>query len=125
MGMAFYADIVALAQRNEDFRHEVTTGEHSQVVLMSIPAGGEIGEEVHEGVDQTLIFVAGEGQAILNGVTSPVASNSLYFVPAGTRHNFVNTGAEPLKLFTVYAPPEHAPGTVFKTKAEADAAEPH
>jgi mannose-6-phosphate isomerase-like protein (cupin superfamily) len=123
--MAFHADIVALAQRNEDFRREVITGEHSQVVLMSIPAGGEIGEEVHAGVDQTLVFVAGEGQAILDGVTSPVVSNSLYFVPADTRHNFVNTGAEPLKLYTVYAPPEHAPGSVFKTKAEADAAEPH
>jgi mannose-6-phosphate isomerase-like protein (cupin superfamily) len=123
--MAFHADIVALAQRNEDFRREVITGAHSQVVLMSIPAGGEIGEEVHVGVDQTLVFVTGEGQAILNGVTSPVVSNSLYFVPAGTRHNFVNTGAGPLKLYTVYAPPEHAPGSVFKTKAEADAAEPH
>jgi mannose-6-phosphate isomerase-like protein (cupin superfamily) len=123
--MAYHADIVALAQRNEDFRHEVITGEHSQVVLMSIPAGGEIGEEVHVGIDQTLIFVAGEGKAILDGVTSPVVSNSLYFVPAGTRHNFVNTGAGPLKLYTVYAPPEHAPGSVFKTKADADAAETH
>jgi len=123
--MAFHEDIVTLAKRNEDFRREVTTGRHSQVVLMSIPPGGEIGEEVHAGVDQTLVFVAGEGRAILDGAASPVAVNSLYFVPAGTRHNFVNTGGGPLKLYTVYAPPEHAPGTVFKTKADADAAERH
>ena len=69
--MAFHTDIVALAQRNDDFRREVITGVHSQVVLMSIPPGGEIGEEVHVDVDQTLVFVAGEGQAILDGVTSP------------------------------------------------------
>jgi mannose-6-phosphate isomerase-like protein (cupin superfamily) len=123
--MAFREDIVALAKQNENFRREVVTGSHSQVVLMSIPQGGEIGEEVHPNVDQTLVFVAGEGQAILDGVTSAVAANTLCFVPAGTRHNFVNTGAAPLKLYTVYAPPEHAPGTVFKTKAEADAAEHH
>lgn len=123
--MAFHEDIVALAKRNEDFRREVITGRHSQVVLMSIAPGGEIGEEVHTGVDQTLVFVAGEGRAILDGVTSPVAVNTLYFIPAGTRHNFVNTGSGPLKLYTVYAPPEHAPGTVFKTKADADAGEHH
>jgi mannose-6-phosphate isomerase-like protein (cupin superfamily) len=123
--MAFHEDIVTRAKQNEDFRHEVITGQHSQVVLMSIPPGGEIGEEVHIGVDQTLVFVTGEGQAILDGVTSPVTVNSLYFVPAGTRHNFVNTGTGPLQLYTVYAPPEHAPGSVFKTKAEADAAEHH
>jgi mannose-6-phosphate isomerase-like protein (cupin superfamily) len=124
-GMAFHDDIVGLAQRNEDFRREVVTGQHSQVVLMSLAPGEEIGEEVHVGVDQTLVFVAGEGHAILDGVTSPVTANSLYFVPAGTRHNFVNTGSGPLKLYTIYAPPEHAPGTVFRTKAEADVAERH
>ncbi len=123
--MTFHDDIVRLAQRNEDFRREVITGQHSQVVLMSLAPGEEIGEEIHEGVDQTLVFVAGEGRAILDGVTSPVTVNSLYFVPAGTRHNFVNTGSGPLQLYTIYAPPEHAPGTMFRTKAEADAAEPH
>lgn len=123
--MAFHEDIVALAKQNDNFRREVVTGSHSQVVLMSIPQGGEIGEEVHPNVDQTLVFVSGEGQAILDGATSAVAANTLCFVPAGTRHNFVNTGTAPLKLYTVYAPPEHAPGTVFKTKAEADAAEHH
>lgn len=120
--MAYTAQIVEEAQKNTDFRHEIVTGQHSQVVLMSIPAGGEIGEETHHDVDQTLIFVSGEGEAVLDGVHQPVRANTLCFVPAGTRHNFINTGAQPLQLYTVYAPPEHAPGAVFHTKAEADAA---
>jgi mannose-6-phosphate isomerase-like protein (cupin superfamily) len=115
-------DIVALAKQNEAFRREVITGEHSQVVLMTIPPGGEIGEEVHK-VDQTLVFVDGDGSAIVAGETSPVHAGSLAFVPAGTKHNFRNTGSIPLRLYTVYAPPQHAPGTVHQTKAEADAAE--
>jgi mannose-6-phosphate isomerase-like protein (cupin superfamily) len=121
--MQFNRDIVTLAKKNEYFRQELVTGMHSQVVLMSIPPGGEIGEEIHPDVDQVLVFVSGEGKAIVNGEQSSVAAQSLYFVPAGTRHNFINTGASPLKLYTVYAPPEHAPGTVHRTKAEADAAE--
>ncbi|HEU5330118.1 MAG TPA: cupin domain-containing protein [Thermomicrobiales bacterium] len=121
--MAFHADIAALARDNNDFRREVVTGAHSQVVLMSIPPGGEIGEEVHKDTDQTLVFVAGQGEATLDGARSPISANSLYFVPAGARHNFVNTGQQQLKLFTIYAPAHHAPGTVHKTKADADAAE--
>jgi mannose-6-phosphate isomerase-like protein (cupin superfamily) len=116
-------DIVQLARGNDAFRREVATGEHSQVVVMTIPAGGEIGEEVHEHNDQLLVFVEGEGEAILDGTTSRVTPNDLVLVPAGTRHNFVNTGEVPLRLVTVYAPPEHPPGTVHQTKAEADAAE--
>ena len=121
--MQFNRDIVTLAKKNEYFRQEVVTGAHSQVALMSIPPGGEIGEEIHQDVDQVLVFVSGEGKAIVNGEQSSVAAQSLCFVPAGTTHNFVNTGTSPLKLYTVYAPPEHAPGTVHRTKAEADAAE--
>ena len=120
--MGFHDDIVALAKQNEDFRREVTTGRHSQVVLMSLAPGDDIGEEVHFEVDQTLVFVSGVGEAILNGEKSRITLNSLYFVPAGTHHNFINTGSTPMKLFTIYAPPEHAPGTVFKTRAEAEAA---
>lgn len=123
--MGFHEDIVTLAQRNEDFRHEIVTGRHSQVVLMSLPPGEQIGEEVHADVDQTLIFVAGEGEAILDGERSPITANTLYFVPAGIRHNFINTGSGPLKLYTIYAPPEHPKGTVFKTRAEAAAAPHH
>ena len=120
--MQFNRNIVALAQQNIYFRQEVITGVHSQVVLMSIAPGGEIGEETHSDVDQVLVFVSGEGKAIINGESSPVTANSLYFVPAGATHNFINTGTGDLKLYTVYAPPEHAPGTVHRTKAEADEA---
>jgi mannose-6-phosphate isomerase-like protein (cupin superfamily) len=118
-------DIVQLARSNDAFRREVATGEHSQVVVMTIPPGGEIGEEVHEGTDQLLVFIDGRGDAVLDGRTTRVTPNDLVLVPAGTRHNFVNTGEVPLRLVTVYAPPEHPPGTVHQTKAEADAAEDH
>jgi mannose-6-phosphate isomerase-like protein (cupin superfamily) len=114
-------DIVKLARSNDAFRREIATGEHSQVVAMTIPVGEEIGEEVHEENDQLLVFVDGEGEAVLDGKTSPVTPDDLF--PAGTRHNFINKGDSPLRLVTVYAPPEHPPGTVHQTKAEADAAE--
>ena len=120
--MAFNEDIVKRAKANTYFREVLATGPHSQVVVMSIPPGGDIGEEVHDDVDQTLVFVQGRGEAILNGRESTVGPGRLVHVPAGTRHNFVNTGAIDLRLYTIYAPPEHKPGTIHKTKAEADAA---
>ena len=120
--MPFNEDIVKRAKANSYFREVLATGPHSQVVVMSIPPGGDTGEEVHEDVDQTLVFVGGEGQAILDGKKSAVAVDRLVHVPAGTRHNFVNTGKVDLRLYTIYAPPEHKPGTIHKTKAEADAA---
>jgi mannose-6-phosphate isomerase-like protein (cupin superfamily) len=120
--MPFNEDIVKRAKANSYFREVLATGPNSQVVVMSIPPGGEIGSEVHPDVDQVLVFVQGEGQAILDGETSAVGVDRLVHVPAGTRHNFVNAGKIDLRLYTVYAPPEHAPGTIHKTKAEADAA---
>ena len=117
------ADVIRLARENEDFRREVATSERSQVVVMTIPPGGEIGEEVHEGIDQILLFVEGEGEAIVGGETRRVRPDEMVLVPGGTQHNFVNTGEWPLRLVTVYAPPEHEPGTVHRTKEEADAAE--
>ena len=121
--MAFNENIVARALSNRWFREVLATGPHAQVVVMCIPSGGEIGDEVHDGVDQVLVFVEGHGEAILDGVRSPVGPDRLVLVPAGTRHNFVNTGSTDLRLYTVYAPPEHVPGTIHRTKAEADAAE--
>ena len=121
--MAHNIDIVQAAKTNEFFRQVLSTGTYAQVVVMTIPAGGEIGEEVHEHVDQVLAFVAGEGVAILEGKEAPVGPDRLVHVPAGLRHNVVNRGSEPLRLYTVYAPPQHAPGTIHKTKAEADADE--
>jgi mannose-6-phosphate isomerase-like protein (cupin superfamily) len=118
-------DIERLARENEDFRREVATAEHSQVVLMTIQPGEEIGEEVHEGIDQLLVFVEGEAEAIVAGESSAVGAGRAVLVPGGTRHNFRNSGDSPLRLWTVYAPPEHPPGTVHRTKAEADAAEDH
>jgi len=119
----FNDNIVAAALKNDDFRRVVATGDHSQIVLMAIEPGSEIGEEVHGHVDQVLVFVEGEGKAVIEGETAPVGLGHLTYVPAGTRHNFINTGDEPLKLYTIYAPPEHEPGTVHHTKADADAAE--
>lgn len=116
----FIDDIVARTRRNEFFREVVSTGPHAQVVLMSIPPAGEIGEEVHPDVDQVLVFVEGEGVAVLDGQRSAVSPGYLVHVPAGTRHNFVNEGSADLRLYTVYAPPEHAPGTIHRTRAEAD-----
>ncbi len=118
-------DIRQAANDNAAFRREVMTGEHAQVVVMTIQPGGEIGEEVHHDTDQVLVFVDGSGEAQLDGVASRVGPNDLVLVRAGTKHNFINTGNVPLRLVTIYAPPEHAPGTVHQTKAEADAAEHH
>jgi mannose-6-phosphate isomerase-like protein (cupin superfamily) len=116
-------DIIAAARSSDAFRREVVTGEHGQVVVMTIPPGGEIGEEVHDSTDQVLVFVDGRGEAQLDGRSSEVGAHDLVFVRAGTRHNFINRGDGPLRLITIYAPPEHEPGTVHQTKAEADAAE--
>jgi mannose-6-phosphate isomerase-like protein (cupin superfamily) len=119
--VSFNQDIQARATRNEWFREVLTTGPHSQVVVMAIPVGGEIGEEVHEDVDQVLVCVEGQAVAVLDGERSH--PGYLVHVPAGTRHNLMNAGSTALKLYTVYAPPQHAAGTVHRTKAEADARE--
>jgi mannose-6-phosphate isomerase-like protein (cupin superfamily) len=118
-------DIQALARESDDFRRELRTTERSQIVLMTIPVGEDIGEEVHPENDQWLGFVEGDAEAVIEGQSSPVRAGQIVLVPAGTRHNFVNKGSEPLRLWTVYAPPDHAPGTVHHTKAEAMAEEEH
>jgi mannose-6-phosphate isomerase-like protein (cupin superfamily) len=122
--MAHAKNYIELARANDFFRQTLVTGEHAQVVAMTIQPGEEIGEETHEG-DQILFFVHGEGEAVLDGASEPVRPNDMVFVPAGTLHNFVNNGSEPLRLITTYAPPEHPDSTVHRTKAEADAAEHH
>ncbi len=111
-------NIHKIAKENDDFRRELITGEHSQVVLMSVKSGEDIGEEVHD-VDQILMFVDGTGEAVIENETSTIESCSLVFVPAGKKHNFMNIGDSDLKLFTIYAPPEHKPGTINQTKMEA------
>lgn len=109
-----------IAKKNRNFRQEVVTGKHSQVVIMSIDPQDEIGLETHD-VDQTLVIVEGTGKAYLDGIESVVKPGHLVFVPAGTQHNIVNTGSKALKLFTVYAPAEHKPGTLEKTNLKAHA----
>src|SRR3954464_8533493 len=115
--------IATEAQKSPDFRRVLWTGEHTQLVIMTIPPGGEIGEEVHEDTDQILTFVSGTGKAVVSGNEKNVAQGDLVVVPAGMKHNFLNTGANPLILYTVYGPAEHADGAVHRTKEEADEAE--
>jgi mannose-6-phosphate isomerase-like protein (cupin superfamily) len=115
--------IATIAEESPDFRRVLWTGQYLQLVIMTIPPGGEIGEEVHSDTDQILTFVSGVGEATVGGEKRRVAQGDLVVVPAGTRHNFVNAGPNPLVLYTVYGPPEHPDGTRHRTKAEADAAE--
>lgn len=115
-------DINELTRKNNYFRKVLSTNEHSQVVLMSIEPGDDIGEETHK-VDQILVFVDGEGTSVLDGKKAKVKPGVMVQVPAGTKHNFISQGETPLKLYTIYAPPEEEPDTVHKTKAEAEAAE--
>jgi mannose-6-phosphate isomerase-like protein (cupin superfamily) len=121
--MSWTGSITDAARDNAAFRRVLATGPHAQLVVMTIPAGDEIGEEVHDDVDQVLSLVEGSGEAVLDEVATRVGSGDLVFVPAGTKHNVRNVGAGDLKLYTVYAPPEHPDGTIHETRAEADAAE--
>jgi mannose-6-phosphate isomerase-like protein (cupin superfamily) len=115
-------DIKKAAKDNDFFRKVLVTGEHSQLVLMSLDPGEEIGMEVHD-VDQSLYLVEGEGKVVLDGVEKEIEKGGMVFVPAGVHHNVLNSNDKAMKLFTIYAPPEHAAGTVHRTKAEADQAE--
>lgn len=113
--------IVQMAKDNDEFRKVILTGERTQIVLMAIPEGSEIGGEVHEGHDQILWFVAGEGKAKIGDAEVDVKEGDMSFVQSGAWHNFKNTGTGMLKLYTTYSPPEHEEGTEHATKADADA----
>jgi mannose-6-phosphate isomerase-like protein (cupin superfamily) len=117
---AYHADVFTAARTNEDFRRVLATTKHTQLVVMTIPPGGEIGEEVHDGIDQVLIALEGGGTSVLEGVETPFAEGHAVVVPEGTRHNFINTGSTPLRIITIYGPPDHRPGTVHHTRAEAE-----
>ena len=122
MASVIHYTIATEAEKYADFRRVLWTGKNTQLVIMTIPPDGEIGEEVHE-VDQILTFVSGTGKAKVSGQEKNVAQGDLVVVPAGKKHNFLNTGVNPLVLYTVYGPPEHADKAVHKTKEEADALE--
>jgi mannose-6-phosphate isomerase-like protein (cupin superfamily) len=110
---------------NVDFRRVLYTGKNLQLVLMSIPAGGEIGEEVHATHDQFIRVDAGEGEATIDGARTAIVDGWSVLIPAGARHNIRNTGAADLKLYTLYAPPEHRDGVIRATREEAAASEEH
>ena len=106
---------------NDDFRRVLYTGHNLQLVLMTLRPGEEIGEEVHEDRDQFFRFEAGSGAVYIDGVENKVEEDFAVIVPQGARHNVKNTGSEPLRMYTIYGPPEHVDGLVEATKAEADA----
>lgn len=117
----FHDDIEQRTTANEDFRRVLYTGRNLQLVLMSLPAGCDIGAEVHEDRDQFFRFEEGEGEVEIDGHRYRVADGSGIVVPAGARHNVRNSGTAPLKLYTIYGPPEHRDGIIQATKEEAEA----
>lgn len=121
----FVENIEKLTEDNSDFRRVLYTGKNLQLVLMAIAPGDEIGAEIHHDRDQFFRFEDGEGEVWIDGVATRVKADDGVVVPAGAKHNVVNSGSEPLRLYTIYGPPEHIDGTVHRTKAEADAAHEH
>jgi len=121
----FTGNIKHLAKENNNFRKVIYTGPHMQLVVMSLLPGEDIGEETHATTDQVLFFVHGdqEVEAILHDKPFLVEEHGIVYVPAGTKHNFINKGSESLKLYTLYSPPEHKDGTIHATKADASAGE--
>lgn len=115
----FVGDIEHLTETNTDFRRVLYTGAHLQLVLMALQPGDEIGEEVHSDRDQFFRIEDGTGEIRIDGVHHQVKADDGIIVPQGTRHNVVNTGTEPLKLYTIYGPPEHVDGTVHRTCDDA------
>ena len=117
----FHGDIETLTTDNSDFRRVLYTGKQLQLVLMTLPPGCDIGSEVHEDRDQFFRFEDGAGEVDIDDNTYKVEDGTGIIVPAGARHNVRNTGDRPLKLYTIYGPPEHKDRVVQSTKEEADA----
>jgi mannose-6-phosphate isomerase-like protein (cupin superfamily) len=121
----FIDDIEKRTEDNRAFRRVLYTGKQMQLVLMSLQPGEDIGEEIHDHVDQFFRVEKGKGEVFIDGRTTQVESDTAIIVPAGARHNIRNTGDKPLQLYTLYAPPEHEDGTVQVTKADAEASSEH
>ena len=121
----FVKDIEELTEANTDFRRVLYTGKHLQLVLMALQPGEEIGEEVHADRDQFFRVEKGKGEVVIDGNRTPIKGDDAMLVPAGARHNVINTGDKPLMLYTLYGPPEHQDGIVRATKAEAEASKEH
>lgn len=120
----FVQNIERLAVDNDDFRRVLYTAKHSQLVVMSLKPKEEIGAEVHK-LDQFFRVEEGSGEAVLDGVRTAIAAGFAVVVPAGAKHNITNTGDVPLKLYTLYSPPNHRDGIVHHTRAEAEADTEH
>ena len=121
--IGFVDDIEEITEHNTDFRRVLFTGKHLQLVVMCLKPGQDIGEEVHEEHDQFFRIEKGKGQVVIDGLTKKVKSDDAILVPAGARHNLINTGEKDLRLYTLYAPPEHPEGTVEADGQAADGAE--
>jgi mannose-6-phosphate isomerase-like protein (cupin superfamily) len=118
----FHVDIEDKTEKNVNFRQVLYTGVHSQLVVMSLLPGEEIGEETHVDRDQFIRVEEGRGIAMLNGEWVVLEEDSALVIPAGVKHNVTNTSPdEPLQLYTIYSPPEHPKGTIHRTKKEAEA----
>lgn len=122
MAKGYVADIEKASKDNDYFRKVLYTAPNSQLVVMCLKPGEDIGMEMHD-LDQFIRIEKGEGKAILDGVEHSLEDDWAVVIPAGTNHNIINTGKKPMKLYTIYSPPEHADGTVHKTKEEAMKAE--
>ncbi len=117
----FKSDIQKDAQENNDFRKVLYTSKHLQLVLMSLKVGEDIGEETHESIDQFFRFEDGNGKCVIDGTEYNVKDGDAIVVPAGAKHNIINTDAtKALKMYTIYAPPNHKDGTIRSTKKEAE-----
>ena len=121
----FVDNIEKLTTDNDHFRKVLYTGQYMQLVLMTLKPGEEIGAEVHEGHDQFFRVEEGSGEVIIDGQSRAIKDDDAVIVPAGARHNVVNNGNQPLKLYTLYGPPEHREGVVHSTKEQADASDEH
>ena len=121
----FTANIEKLTEDNTDFRRVLYTGHNLQLVLMALPPGCDIGSEVHDDRDQFFRIEAGSGEVWIDDVCNKVKADDAVIVPQGAKHNVINTGTEPLKLYTIYGPPEHIAGTLRRTKEEAEANNAH
>ena len=122
----FVQNIEKVTLANDNFRKVIYTAKHSQLVLMSLLPGEEIGEEVHETLDQFFRFEKGKGMVVISGQESEITDGFAVVIPAGTKHNIINTSQmDSLKLYTIYSPPNHADGVEFKTKEEAEASKEH
>lgn len=118
----FWTNIEQATVDNSDFRRVLYTGKHSQLVLMCLPVGEEIGLETHPTTDQFFRFESGKGKVIIDDTTYEVSSGDITIVPAGSKHNVINTsGSDELRLYTLYSPAHHKDGTVRATKADAEA----